>query len=174
MRCLLFLQLSQKQFQALHCTFPNGITGICSLNKCKKVPESLQLVLQVCWLIYNIIYNRKEFYTGQTLASSSHLKINFKLDSSGAVFSLFNFFLKSFLFFSFEKCGNWVEKKMSKLFQNLLKDIQISPRISVLGFSFAELWENSQWSSKYLHRSQKESYMYLNIYIFFTMDLKTG
>jgi len=67
-------------------------------------------------------------------------------------------------------------EKISKSFQNLLKNMQISPCIPVLSFSFAELRENSLLRSstvqKYLHRSQKEPYMHLNIH--FTRDLKTS
>lgn len=83
-----------------------------------RFPSFVQLALEICWLIYDKIHKGRDFYAGQPLASSSHLKISCKLCSSAAVFllSLFsemftgrilsigNFpdFLRSFLIYFWE------------------------------------------------------------------------
>lgn len=116
-----------------------------------RFPSFLQLALEICWLIYNKIHKGRDFYAGQPLASSSHLKISCKLCNSDAVFLLLPFsemstgqilsigsfpaFLRSFFIYFWEMWELGREKK-PKLFKNLLKNIQILSCIPLWSFSF--------------------------------------
>lgn len=96
-----------------------------------RFPSFLQLPSEICWLIYNKIHKGRDFYAGQPLASSSHLKISCKLCSSDVVFLLppfsemstgqilsigsFPAFLRSFLIYFWE-IWELVRKKTLKLF----------------------------------------------------------